>query len=194
MQRIMEKPPTVSSGEWQNKPGLIDYRSEWLSEVLVERVTWSEDAESHFMREMIADVQIAGPGYVWMRFWLKEEEQVLEKYFDAQGDVVGFYTPVCMPLVQENSTLSTQTLALALWYDVEGRLTILGEEEFDQAAKEKTLAPVEIEHAEHRIRELTLNVLNRTFPPGLVRNFSIKVEDDEETGEKAETEEQSKEE
>lgn len=172
----MENTPTLVSGEWQNRPELVDYRAEWLSEVLVERVTWSADADEQFMREMIADVQIAGPGYVWLRFWLKEEEQVVEKYFDAEGKVIGFHAPVCNNFVHEDTILRVQTLVLSIWYDAEGRLTILGEEEFDRAVKDKRFGPADLEHAEHRIRELTLSVLNRTFPPGLVRKFSITVE------------------
>jgi hypothetical protein len=90
--------------------------------------------------------------------------------------MVGFLVPVCMPFRQEGNRVATQPLALSLWYDNEGRLTILGEEEFDRSVHEKRFEPVEIEHAEHRIRELTMGVLNRTFPPGLIRNFSIAVD------------------
>lgn len=172
----MQKSPTISSGEWKNNPAFEDYRSEWLTDVLVERATWNAQSAEQFVQELVADVKIAGPGYVWLRFWLKEDEQVVEKYFNADGEIIGFYAPICMPLRQEGSDLHAQTLALAIWYDAEGRLTILGEDNFEKAAKDNTLAPIEVEHAEHRIRELTLGVLNRNFPPGLVRNFSISVD------------------
>jgi predicted RNA-binding protein associated with RNAse of E/G family len=172
----MLKPEKLISGEWRNEPNMLDYRSEWLSDVFVERATWGKDADSRQLREVTAEIEVAGPGFVWLRFWLKEEDQVLEKYFDAEGQAVGFYIPVCMPFQQNGSTLATQTLAMALWYNPDGQLTVLGESEFDRAVEDSTMTPVEVEHAEHRVRELIMSVLNRSFPPGLVRNFSVLVE------------------
>lgn len=169
----MEKPQPLVSGEWQQDRNLTDYRAEWLSNVLVERATWQADAPVRRLAEVVADIEIAGPGYVWLRFWLRDEDQVVEKYFDADGKVIGFFVPVCMPFRQEGNHLESRTLALALWHDTEGRLTILGERDFEVGSREHVFAPIEMEHAEHRIRALTLGILNRSFPPGLVRNFSI---------------------
>lgn len=172
----MLKPTPLVSGTWREEEQLEDYRSEWLSNVLVERATWKASAQPVYLAEVVEDVTIAAPGYVWLRFWLRDEEQVVDKYFDDEGKVVGFYIPVCMPFRQKGEGLQTQALAMAVWHDEEGKLTILGESEFESGQSEEVYAPVEIEHAEHRVRELTLGILNRTFPPGLIRNFSVAVE------------------
>ncbi len=167
----MDEHPVIISGAWQTNPSLTDYRAEWLSEVLVERATWAPTAEP----QQVGDAQVAGPGYIWFRFWFLEDGQVMEKYFDAEGNPVGVYVPICMPLERENSTLSTQGLILALWIEPDGRVTVLHEEEFDAKAMAGELTPVQVEHAEYRIRELTTAIGQNRFPPALVRNFAITV-------------------
>lgn len=53
--------------------------------------------------------------------------------------------------------------------------TVFHEAEFDQAVVAGTITPVEAEQAELRIRELTLAVAQKRFPPAMVRNFTIRL-------------------
>ncbi len=168
--RVLFQP--LTSGGWQSHSEMGDYRAEWLSSLLVERANWKENS---FPRSF-GDVQIAGPGYVWFRFWLPEQDQVVEKYFDAEGNAVGVYVPVTEALERRGDVWRTVELVLALWLDANGRVSVLREDDFDEAVERQILTPVAAEWAERRIRELTTAIAAESFPPPLVRNFEINVE------------------
>lgn len=157
------------SGEWQDAPHLIDYRVESLSSMLIERATWAATAPTR----SIGQQEVANPGYIWLRFWLLEQEIVLEKYFDAHRQALGYHLPVCMPIQRRSNQLHALSLYLALWLTPAGRMTVLHEDHFDEAVATKELAPLEIEHAEYQIRELTTAIWRGTFPPAFVRNFAL---------------------
>jgi len=192
----MNAPEVIVNGAWQSAPHMIDYRAEWFSEMLVERATWSSTAPVLHLGEQSLGEQslgkqvsskqsvngrgiggqvIAQPGNVWFRFWLLESELMLEKYFNAAGQVLGFYAPISLPLQRRTDTLRLITLVLGLWLQPDDRVTVLGEAEFDQAVITGAITPVEAEQAELRIRELTLAVAQKRFPPAMVRNFSIRL-------------------
>lgn len=81
-----------------------------------------------------------------------------------------------MPLEQYGDQMAVDTLGLALWLNMAGRVTVLGEAAFDAAIEEGRMPPVAQELAEQRVRELTTLVAQRKFPPPLVRNFAIAIE------------------
>jgi len=165
---------TIESGEWQIHPYLTDYRAEWPGDMLVERATWTANAPKQQIHAQGPDpITIAGPGYIWFRFWLPEDGQVIERYFNVQGEAVGTYIPICALLEREGNTFRTVMLVLGLWIGADERVTVLHEEEFDAAVASGDITPVQAERAELRIRTLTTAVAQRQFPPGLVRNFTI---------------------
>lgn len=157
------------SGEWRDAPHLMDYRIEWLSNMVVERATWDATASTR----LVGDQVIANPGYIWMRFWLVEQKIVLEKYFDPGRQAVGYYLPVCMPLQRRGDQMLALSLYLAIWLSPDNRMTILQEARFEEAVATGELAPVESEHAEYQIRELTTAIARGAFPPAIVRNFAL---------------------
>lgn len=159
----------IINSEWQRATTLDDYRTEELSNIVVERATWLENAPIC----EIAKTVIAKPGYVWLRFWLLEEELLIEKYYNSVGEPIGYYVPISMPVKQRNNQLEAYSLLLALWLDAEDRVTVLHEEQFETAVSNGEITPVEAEHAEMRIRELTTSLSRKQFPPPLVRNFEI---------------------
>lgn len=165
----MDELRTLVSGEWQTLPHLTDYRVEWLSNMMVERVSWGETAPM----QQVAGQTIAGPGYIWLRFWLLEQAVVVEKYFDQQRQPIGYYLPICLPTQRRSNRLQAVSLYLALWLTHAGRLTVLHEAQFDEAVTAGNLTPVEIEHAEHQIREFTTALARTSFPPAFVRNFAL---------------------
>lgn len=167
--RVLFQP--LTSGGWQNHPEMTDYRAEWLSSLLVERATWRKDA---FPRAF-GSAEVAGPGYVWFRFWLPEQDQVVEKYFDAAGHAVGMYVPVTEVLERRGDVWRTVELVLALWMQPNGRVSVLREDDFDEAVERDILTPVAAERAERRIRELTTAIAQESFPPPLVRNFELNI-------------------
>jgi len=168
--RVVFQP--LTSGGWQSHPEMTDYRAEWLSNLLVERASWRDDS---FPRSF-GDVQIAGPGFVWFRFWLPEQDQVVEKYFDAAGQSVGIYVPVTDALERQGESWRTVELVLALWLHPSGRVSVLREDDFEDAIEREILTPVAGERAERRIRELTTAIAQEQFPPPLVRNFEMNLE------------------
>jgi predicted RNA-binding protein associated with RNAse of E/G family len=159
----------ITSGQWQTSAHFHDYRSEWFSSMLVERATWMPNAP----QQRIGETVIASPGYVWLRFWLLESDDLVEKYLDARGNPVGYYMPICTPLDRRGTHLYVGLLKLALWMHVSGQLTVLGERNFEQAHSAGDLTPVEVEHAEFRIRTLTTAIHQKRFPPAIVRNFTL---------------------
>ena len=157
----------IRSGDWAEQPAVADYRFGLLGEMLVERVLWDEDtAPARVGRQVVA-----GPGYIWFRFWLLREQQVVEKYFDAQGRHVGTQVDVCMPFVLEEDAWSTHDLLLDIFIAADGRVTVRNEAAFERAVEEESLSPEEQEQAELKVRALTGAIAQGRFPPAIVRNF-----------------------
>lgn len=165
-----DTPKMIHSGEWRQNPQMADYRAEWLSELLVERSTWRVDASP---LRLNSSTDIAGPEFVWFRFWLPDPDQIVEKYFDAEGRAVGMYLPVCEPLVRQGREYHTRNLILGLWLSPEGHLNVLREDEFETAIETGLLSAEQAERAEARIRELTTEIFQEELPPALVRNFEL---------------------
>ena len=97
----------------------------------------------------------------------------MEKYFDATGQAVGVYVPVTEQLERRGEVWRTVELVLALWILPNGRVSVLREDDFDEAVEREILTPVAAEQAERRIRELTSSVAQKQFPPPLVLNFEL---------------------
>jgi predicted RNA-binding protein associated with RNAse of E/G family len=161
--------PIIASGDWQRQPDLFDYRFDWRNEILVERATWGEAAPV----QRLGGVTIAAPGYVWFRFWLAEGDRILDKYFDDGGNPIGIYVHVGMGMPHQGRGYSMIDLILGLWITGQSRITVQNEARFDAAVAGGAISPVEAEHAEHQLREITTAITHKRFPPALVRNFSI---------------------
>lgn len=160
---------TFTSGAWQRATFMTDYRSELLDDLLVERASWDQSApERHLGGKLIA-----APGFVWFRFWFAEGEQLIEKYFDTQRKSIGYCMPISTTWRRRDTHWSATNLHLALWLDVQGHMTVLNEDHFEQLVGTEDLTESEIEHAEQRLRRLTLSIAQKRFPPPLVRNFAI---------------------
>lgn len=161
-------PKEITPGQWRTVEYMTDYRIERLSDLLVERVTWNEDAPT----KTIYDAVVAAPGYIWFRFWLLKTEHVVEKYFADDGHVVGIYAPVCLPFLGGEHGLKTSDLILGLWM-ADGNVVVLNEDEYDAAVASAVIAPEEAIEAELRIRAMTLATAQQTFPPAIIRNFEL---------------------
>lgn len=148
---------------------MVDYRSELLDDLLVERASWDRNAPEKRMAGQI----VAAASFVWFRFWFAEGEQLIEKYFDTQRKPIGYYMPISTTWRRRDTHWSASDLILGLWLDVDGHMTVLNEDRFEQAVANEKITDSEVEHAEHRLRRLTLSISQRRFPPPLVRNFAI---------------------
>ncbi len=158
----------IVSGALGKDGRMYDYRAIWLDDVFVERATWGPGEA-----ERLGSVVIADEGYVWVRFWLPDDDAVATRFFDAELVPVGTYVDVTMPLLRREQGYETLDLYLSLWIMPDGRVTVLDEQEFERAVSDGTLAPGEVRWAEYHLRELTAKIARGTFPPPLVRNLRL---------------------
>ena len=109
----------IRSGEWSEWDGAADYRAVEISDMLVERLVWAHNAPL----QRWPGWKAAGPGFVWYRFWLARQEQIVEKYFDAQGGVVGTVANLSTPPVVTAKGRWASNLLLAIRMSPEGRVS-----------------------------------------------------------------------
>ena len=158
----------IVSGVLGKDGRMRDYRAVWLDDVFIERATWGPGEP-----ERLGSVVIADEGHVWVRFWLPEDDAVVTRFFDADLMPAGMYVDVTMPLLRREQGYETLDLYLSLWIMPDGRVTVLGEQEFERAVSDGTLAPGEVRWAEYHLRELTAKIARGIFPPPLVRNLRL---------------------
>jgi predicted RNA-binding protein associated with RNAse of E/G family len=159
----------IRSGEFGDATVIQDYRFERLGEVFVERVIWGISAPPQRRGEVV----VSGPGYVWFRFWLLAHDQVLERYYGEQGQLIGTQIDVCMPPTGDESGWRVRDLYLDIWVTPDGRVTLSGEASFDQAAQQGWLSQQEVEYAEEHVRRLTAGIAQGRFPPPIVRRWQV---------------------
>ena len=177
----------IYSGQWQALPEAHGYYAAMLGDLLAERLVWGPQAPL----VQRGNLTVGGPGYIWFRFWLLRDLQVVEKYFDAQGQALGTQIDVCMPLAELPPRLRLGTFAsadkqidgycttdllLEIWIAVDGQVIVRNEAAFEQAARDGTLTAGEVHWAEERVRKLTSAIAQRRFPPALIRNWQLDVQ------------------
>ncbi len=166
---MSESHAQIRSGHLGDPAATYGYRFERLGDVAVERVIWAElPAPRH-----LAGVVVADTGYVWYRFWLFPESQVVERYFAADGAPVGTQIDLCGPIVWADDGCSAADLVLDIWIDSGGRVTIHNEDSFEEAVVLGTLNSEQAELAEAHLRGLTAAIARGRFPPPLVRNWQL---------------------
>jgi predicted RNA-binding protein associated with RNAse of E/G family len=104
-----------------------------------------------------------------------ETEQIVQKYFDENGRMVGMFAPVCMPFATGGDGLRTNDLTLGLWIKADGHVMVLNEAEYDAAVQSGAITSDEAMEAEQRIREMTLATAKNAFPPAIIRNFELEL-------------------
>lgn len=159
----------IRSGEWQQWPDAANYVVGLIDDILIERLIWGHDAAQRLLGKQV----VAAPGYVWYRFWLWRDEQVVEKYFDPQGQLIGTQIDVCAPLRASQDVWSALDLLLDIWITPDDRVTVRGEAAFERAVKDGALSAGEAEQAEQQVRRLTAAIAQGRFPPPLVRNWQV---------------------
>ncbi len=158
----------IRSGDWgTGEAG--EYRAEWLGAMLVERLRWRPDAPER----RYGGHRIAGPRYLWYRFWLPDRQHVVERYFDETGAPVLTRVPIVGPVDVGDSLCSARSLVLSVWLAGDGRIVVDGESDFDAARRSEQVSPEESEYADRRVRSITGGIAAGRFPPPIVRNWQI---------------------
>jgi hypothetical protein len=159
----------IRCGDFGDPSMTYGYRLEQLGEFIVERIIWGELD----VPRTLADVVIADTGFVWYRFWPLRERQIVERYYDQRGSLIGTCIDLCTPIVWDETGYAALDLILAVWIDASGRVTVHNEERFEAAVASGVLDSHFAHLAETRLRALTADIAHRRFPPPLVRNWQI---------------------
>ena len=162
-------PAEIRSGDFGDAAVVRDYRFERLGGVLVERVVWGAMTAAKRRGQTV----ISGPGFVWFRFWVLTHHQVIERYYNEQGQLIGTQIDVCMPPTGDDRGWRAKDLLLDIWVTPDGRVTLFGETAFDYAAQQGRLSQQEAEYAEAHVRRLTADIAQGRFPPPIVRRWQV---------------------
>jgi predicted RNA-binding protein associated with RNAse of E/G family len=159
----------IRSGDFGDAAIVHGYRFERLGEVLVERAIWGAMAAP----QPRGGVVVSGPGYVWFRFWMLSHNQVLERYYGEQGQLIGTQIDVCMPPTYDARGWRAKDLQFDIWVTPDGCVTLSGEIRFDLAVRQGELSPAEAAYAEEHVRRLTAGIAQGRFPPPIVRRWQV---------------------
>lgn len=159
---------TIRSGEWQSLPGVADYLAGLIDDVLIERAIWAAPPEVTGNGRAPA-----GRGHIWYRFWLWRDDQVVERYFDAEAKPLGTQVDLCMPVQIGEREWTARDLLLDIWISPEGRVTVSNEAAFEAAVSDGQLTEEEARWAEEHVRRLTGAIAQHRFPPAMVRNWQV---------------------
>lgn len=160
---------TIRSGDWQALPGVADYLAGLIDDVLIERAIWAGSAQAATANGRVQ----ADAGHIWYRFWLWRDDQVVERYFDAQGRALGTQVDLCMPLQIGEREWTARDLLLDIWISPQGRVTVSNESAFEAAVSNGHLTEDEARWAEEHVRRLTGAIAQHRFPPAMVRNWQV---------------------
>jgi len=160
---------TIVNGEWQDLPGVAHYLAGLIDDVLIERAIWGQPEGASTAGGRVQ----AAPGQIWYRFWLWRDDQVVERYFDGQGQPLGTQVDVCMPLHVDEHRWTARDLLLNIWISPQGRVTVGNEAAFDAAVQSGQINAEEAAWAEEHVRRLTGAIAQRRFPPAMVRNWQV---------------------
>jgi predicted RNA-binding protein associated with RNAse of E/G family len=162
-------PREIRSGVLGDPAFVYAYRFELLGDALVERVIWKTLPEP---RSLFGAV-VADSGAVWYRFWLPSHDQVVERYYLADGTPLGTHIDVSGPITCSETGCRADDYVMDIRIDAQGRVTVHNEDEFERSVLLGELGPEAARQAETHLRELTAAIARNRFPPPLVRNWRI---------------------
>jgi hypothetical protein len=88
------------------------------------------------------------------------------------------YARIGMAVPHKGRGFSAMNLLLGLWITDDARVTVLNEG-VRPGCGAGALSPVEAEHAEQQIREVTMAIAHKRYPPPIVRNLTITMPEDQ---------------
>lgn len=141
--------------EWERHPDTIDYQAEDTQRMLMEKARYVS----------------SGPGLsgTKVRFWLKWDGRVVEKFFTASLDAVGYWMPVCTGFDAARTPYETQATYLSILVSAQRRIVVAGE----NALAAAQLPAAEADALQARLKALRYECLSRKFPPAIIRNFEL---------------------
>ena len=169
MEHLDDEPAQIRSGHFGDPAATYGYRFERSARFS----SSASSGPSCPRRGRLAGVVVADTGYVWYRYWLLPEGQVVERYFTAEGVPIGTQIDLCAPIAVDDTGCSALDLLLDIWIDSGGRVTVHNEDRFEKAVVWGALSAAQADLAEAHLRELTAAIARGRFPPPLVRNWQL---------------------
>ncbi len=149
-------------------PGAVaNYERFMTGSTLVEEFWWGELPQP--LHNTL--LEIADTGWVWARFWLRDQGVVLDRIFNNDLKTVGTHIDVTTPILVEDGTWSTTDLLLDIWLWPDGMVTLLREDHFDQSYIQGHVSQADAERAEEHIRDITRWIATEEFPPAWVMQY-----------------------
>lgn len=150
---------TLTQSEWQEQRDTIEYQCVDTRRMLLEK--------SRF-----ANAQWGLSG-IRVRFWLKEHDTVVDKYFAPNLEPVGWFMPICKGLGTTGAQFQTRTRYLGMGVSQARNIVVTGESRLQDALKQQVVSPEEAEQCQAQLRALRIEFMSRRFPPAIVRNFEL---------------------
>jgi hypothetical protein len=123
-------------------------------------------AESLIAGELIAPHQKACS--IGKTYFFHEYFDLLE-FYDENGDLLGYYSDICTPLVKTDRGYTMTDWFLDLWLHPDGRLVELDLDEFEQAVSSGWLTDPEIATARRTFARLIAEVQEGIYPHSYLR-------------------------
>jgi predicted RNA-binding protein associated with RNAse of E/G family len=164
----------IESGEWRDAPGVADYVAYLVDDVLIERAIWDSAALAASTAPAgRAGRSVQGAGFIWYRFWVWRDDQVVERYYNQAGALLGTLIDLCTPFVVDEHGWRTHDLLLDIWIAPDGQVTLGNEAAFELAIADGSLPAEQAVAAERHVRRLTRAIAQQRFPPAMERNWQV---------------------
>ncbi len=150
---------TLVQSEWKEQAETLEYLCVDTQRMLMEKSRYAN-----------ARLGLSG---IRVRFWLKECDTVVDKYFAPSLEPVGWFMPVCTGLGLNGTQFRTQTRYLGMGISQDRNIVVTGEARLQDALDQQMVSAAEADLCQNQLRTLRIQCMSRRFPPAIVRNFEL---------------------
>ena len=149
----------LTQAQWQDDDHTWDYACADTQRMVMEKARYSD-----------RDLQLSG---VKVRFWLKEHASIVDKFFAADLEPVGWFAVVCTGFDAAHAPLRTETRFVGIGINPQRRIVVTGESRLQQALARQAVTPAEAAQLQAQLRQLRIDCMANRYPPAIVRNFAL---------------------
>ena len=145
--------------QWKNDPDSLDYVCVDTQRMVMEKTRFIN-------RE-------AGLSGVRVRFWLKDQNTVVDMHFTPRLECAGWYMPVTMGFNVNSFPYQTETAFVGLAVSAKRKIVVTGEQSLATALSSDAVTEQQAHNWREQLRHLRREFMARRFPPAIVRNFTL---------------------
>ncbi len=149
----------LTQSEWKGQAETIEYQCVDTRRMLMEKARYAN-----------ASLGLSG---VRVRFWLKEYDRIVDKYFAPDLEPVGWFMPVCLGFGTRETQYQTRTGYLGMGVSQTRNIVVTGEARLKDALAQEMVTAEEADMCQTHLRSLRIECMSRRFPPAIVRNFEL---------------------